>query len=82
MRAQDLLASLSSPREERPLVAAMLARLLRRMGRAACPITRRLGEVAAPQQFFVRSLEHANVLRNSEERDVGVAAIDLFLHFG
>ena len=64
VRAQDLLASLSGTREEQPLLAAMPGRLLRR--RAACPITRRLCVLAAAQQFFVRSLEHANVLRNPE----------------
>ena len=84
VRAQDILASLSSPREEQPLLTAMPGRLLRRMGRAACPllVTRRLRVVVAPQQFFVRRLEHANVLRNPEECHVDVAAAAPFFSLG
>ena len=80
MCAQNLLTILSGTREEQPLHAATPGRLLRRM--VACLIICRLCVLVAPQQFFVSSLEHANVLGQLEQRNVGVCPFDLFFNFG
>ena len=79
MCAQILLTILSGMRIEQPLHAAS-GRLLRRL--VACLIICRICVLVAPQQFFVSSLEHANILGQSEERNVGVCPFDLFFNFG
>ena len=80
MCAQNLLAILSGTREEQPLHAATPGRLLRRL--VACLITSRICVLVAPQQFFVSSLEHANILGQPEERNVGVCSFYLLFNFG
>ena len=79
MCAQNLPTILSGMRIEQPLHAATPG-LLRRL--VACLIICRICVLVAPQQFFVSSLEHANILGQSEERNVGVTAFDLFFNFG
>ena len=78
MCAQILLTILSGMRIEQPLHAAS-GRLCRLV---ACLIICRICVLDTPQQFLVSSLEHANILGHSEERNVGVCPFYLLFNFG